>query len=343
MSRTLYEIIGDIDDELILDAEKLSPRKRGGPIGVWGAAAAACLALLIIPFALSGGNSSPDMISVPEHTEQTTHTQLEQQDGGSMPEAPPEEVAAARFNDADIGLGGNMLFDLSGEYYVPMTWEELFDYYPADISYDELVELFCGLFPRYSVRCGENAAIYVSDNGIPFYDANTVVFENREGGSIGLTFANAFIMGANILPLSERLEFTEINGRQQALFRLADYLADYDGKEKMYTEFLRGETGVFILAANIPEEEFVKAVSALLPPAEEEREIYSVEGTLTAIDSYAGYIGVSTGEWGYGVYLPEGEAEKYSLYDRVRVTYTGEPAQIRRIWRQQLQSIELIE
>lgn len=147
--------------------------------------------------------------------------------------------------------------------------------------------------------------------------------------------------------LEQKIEFTDINGRELTVF----HYTNEDGADCYYTEFLQDDVAFRIDSENIPVEDHVKCLQALVKKMPYSAETnYKITGQITAIDPYANHIGILLDDdvapqysRGFGIELPnDRSADDYSLGDLVEVTFTGEPATICTIWAEQFVDISLV-
>ena len=333
----LFRAIGGIDDALLQDTEdflayrcaRRSRRNRPARF-LWkgvgaAAAAAACAAVLSFPFptepaASSGSTSAPSSAASSPA-------------GGQ----PPLSIEAD-INESGAPGGAVNQINLMGEDFTPMPYDELLDYFGIALPVEEALPGFRRVPPE-----GGYGVYRTADRGV-YYDGNSVAFAAGEAGKeriFSVTLAKAFQHPYDIFLLSEdELRFTELNGRSLALF----HYTDEDGSSCYYVEFLQNGVGYYVGTKNVSESDFLRGLAALVkasdPPAGGTR---TVCGRVTVVDRTAQHIAIAL-EGGeepvsLGIDLPPGEAENYALGDRITVTYTGEPATIATLWRQQILQI----
>ena len=307
--------MGEIDQKYV---EEAAPRGRAGTRvrrAVGWAAVAAVLALTL---------SLPALFPRGEEAERP----------GPVEVNPPEERVIA-VNPSDPPERTGNLFNLSGEDYVSMTYEELLAYFQVELPVAEAL-------PDLALVMEENGfGLYRTEGRGVYFDGSSVLFADESGTrQLRIGLEKVFKMGSAVAMWGEELAFTQVNGRELAIFRYSGE----DGGDCYHTEFLQGDVAWFVDSGGLTAEEFVRGLEALVEPVapvEGEREI---TGEVSVIDPQARYIVVETEKGGWGVELPDGiAAEDFRPGDRVRVGFTGEPATLLRLWREQITALEMAE
>lgn len=379
----LFQAVGEIDNDLLADAENFlnnttTVRRKSNPWMKWGGLAACAAVAACALWAMSPGeepgqlqldttppaNFQQDTTPSPEIVQSTPNT--------DRPAVEPEEVTRPivqmNFNqlDGEPERGVTAMFALLGEDFVPMTREELLDYYGVSLP----AEAFPSSYPAINLgEDGFDGGVYRSESRGAYFDANTFAFGSEDGAlGVYVTLDKAFHMPAASWELpGDGLEFTEIDGWELALFRYPDE----EGNQYFYTEFLQNGVGYRVQGKNMCEQEFAVVLEALL----EERSDRAPGEARTFVGEYTGGIGrlarTSTNPDGsvavvetwwdgiLGLRLEEGaeyaqlqidltpeQAEAFSdlaLGDRVEVTFTGEPATVGTVWQQQLVCLKRAE
>lgn len=365
----LFEAVGELDDNLLLDAEEFlnSPKKqKPRPWVRWGGLAA-CAAVAVCALWIMSPGEAPGQRpqdAPPPETVQTPNVDRP----AVEPEAATRPIVQMNFNQLgkEPERGATAMFNLSGEDFVPMTREELLDYFGVSLPVEEVLPAYFAVGPEEGDGFGRG--IYRSESRDTYFDTNTFSFE-LSGGMVGVyvTLDRAFHMAASPWELpADLLEFTTINGRELALFRYPDE----EGNQYFYTEFLQNDVGYRVCGKNMCEQEYAAVLEALL----EERETLVPIRSRTFTGVYSGGIGhqtlttthedgsVSAEESWHGplhlaledgaeypslrIELTPEQAEEFSdlsLGDRVEVTFTGEPATIGTVWTQQLVCLKRVE
>lgn len=250
---------------------------------------------------------------------------------------PREETIALRLNKIDGVGGGQNLFDLAGEDFIPMSYEELLSYFQVTLPIEEVC-------PSLSLMEEDSGfGRFASDSRGTYFDGNTVVFSDKIGQKqVFIGLQKAWKCSNGVYGLAEEsLQFTTINGRDLAVFRYQDE----DGSDCCYMEFVQNDVAFFVRIRNLSREETARCLQALVEEQQDGGEIHTITGEVNAVDPYRNHVGIHWEEGsdheGYGVDLPkEISPESYSLGDKVKVTYRGEPALINTILAQQLVEIE---
>ena len=362
----LFHAVGELDDDILEDAERLlrAPAKRPVPVWLkWGSlAACAALAVCAVWSAtrtpvghLAIGPVAPDP-EVAQNTSNIDRPAVEPEELKRLPveldwnvltEAPPQETAA--------------LFALMTEDFVPMSREELLDYYGVTLPIEALFPDLSAVGPEEWDGFGRG--IYRTGERGVYFDANTFAFA-LDAGEVGVyvTLDKAFHLPVSPWELpGDELRFTEINGWELALFLYPNEA----GGQVFCTEFTQNGVNYRVIGKNMCEQAYAAVLETLL----EKREDYApgavrtLTGTVTAGISrhtltstepdgsvstrvtYGGVLGLSLEDGsGLRVALTPEQAEKFygslSLGDRVTVSFTGEPAGIATLWTQQIVGIE---
>ena len=247
----------------------------------------------------------------------------------------PESSRPVSLNDVASLDAVGAFISLSGEDYAAFTYDELTEYFGFAPSADAL---------PYLARAEGNYGVYRTDGRGIYYDCNAVCFESADGARrLKVDLSKAFKQGGSVFDLvSDGLAFTDINGRNIAIFRCNDEA----GQSRLHAEFLRDEVAVCVDSENIPYEDFVICLKELI--GEQEQSAggeNAVSGTVTAVDPNANRLGIAVESGGeklsYGIFLPDGiSAEDYKIGDGVTATFKGEPATVLTVWKEQLISVE---
>lgn len=373
----LFEAAGQVDNDLLEDAEEFLQRsgtRRPRPWVKWGAMAAcltvAVCALWAIGLREPAGPAETAAMSDPKASEELLPTETQPAD--SVPPEEPEQitrpVVQVNLNQLDgapeAGTYSAWL-DLSEENFVPMTREELLDYYGVTLPVGEVLPDLTAVGPKED--SGYGRGIYHNESGV-YLDTNTFSFESADGvRGVYVKLEMARSLSSYVLELSkDMLAFTTINGWELALFQYSNW----EGDNCQYVEFRQNGVTYYVRGKNLDNQEFAAVLEALL----EERSDYApgeprtfigaynggigfqtlrstnADGSVTVETSWTGVLGLTLEEGAEYAYLnmeltPE-QAEELSvlsLGDPVAVTFIGEPATIGTVWPQQLVSLEKVE
>lgn len=373
----LFRAIGEMDDDILEDAEaflhtpaeRLAPAKRRAPAWVkWGGLAACAALAVCAAWALrSAGEPGqlPDVTPPPPETAQSTPNE-------DRPAVEPEEitqpVVEMNFNELDKepDMGVTSLFALMMEDFVPMTREELLDYYGVSLPVEELLPNLSAVGPEEGDGFGRG--IYRRGDVGAYFDTNTFSFESA-GGVLGVnvTLDKAFHLPSSPWELpGDELCFTVVNGWELALFRYPDE----EGNQIIYTEFRQNGVDYCVTGKNLAEGEYAALLEALLEPREDfaPGEVRTFRGTYgggighqflttrnpdgsaTVEESWTGPLFFDLDDGGeYSslcIELTPEQAEQFAelnLSGWVNLSFIGEPATIGTVWNQQLVSIEPVQ
>ncbi len=252
-----------------------------------------------------------------------------------------EQVISLNVNETEApnAVTGNIC--LGADDFTSMSYEELLRYFDVSLPITETL-------PYLTLQSGA-FGIYKTDSRDIYYDGNLVEFQNSDGTqSINIVFSKIFKHTSDVFTLSaDELKFTEINGRELAVF----HYTDENEIDCYYTEFLQNDVALVVSSENISAEDYAKCLQVLVDQVEQNSSsVNTIAGEIVVIDPYANHIAVRLDEEQapeyssvYGINLPDGQsAEDYSLGDRVEITYTGEPATVLTIWAEQFVDIALL-
>ena len=246
---------------------------------------------------------------------------------------------ALQSNDAVLYPAAQCEIELLAEDFVPMSRDELLDYFDAVLPVSEVLpELQPAAandtaetqLPEHGIYCRNRGT------GAVYHDLSSFRFANADGSKqLGITLSKTG-HHVDVQPCvlkSEPLDFTEVNGRELVVFRNVGQECDMD----FYVEWMQNGVGWRVGAAGLHEKEFYRVLQTLVIP-EEPIVQHRITGELIAIDPYAHSVGVCP-EQGLviRVLLPEDvELEDLTLSDKVTVTWNGEPALLQTVWKEQL-------
>lgn len=372
----LFQAVGEVDDGILQDAEEFlnrtpgkghAPAVRRAPVWVkWGslaacAALAVCAVWALRPAGEPGQRPQVDVPQAPAVTQSTPNEDRPAVEPG--PEELARPAVELRFNEL-AGEPQNVysMFPLMAEDFVPMTRQELLDYYGVSLPVEELFPLLSNLEPEGT---GSGRGIYRREDWNIYWDGNTFSFTSADGvQAVYIALDKAFHLPSSPWELpGESLTFTDINGWELALFLYPDEA----GGQCFYTEFRQNGVNYRVTGKNLAEGEFAALLEALL----EEREDFTPGEVRTFRGTYGGGIGHqflttrnpdgSAGveeSWCGPLHLDLDNAAEYSTLNieltpeqaaqfaelppggRVVVSFVGEPATVGTVWNQQLVSIE---
>lgn len=156
----------------------------------------------------------------------------------------------------DVAFGDLLLI----EDFIPMTYEELLEYYNVTIPIEEFL-------PDLKIQNEEaNYGIYKNENrGGVYFDNNPFVFKSNDGqqkliillskGTLPYTGFSNIIEGYD-----SKLEPSTINGVEMTV---AHYMDSHEA-DKYYAEFMFNNIGYKIYAQNLSYKEFTKVLSVLV-------------------------------------------------------------------------------
>lgn len=371
----LFQAVGELDNDILQDAEEFlcrTSRKRHAPVWVKWGSLAACAALAVCAAWFITGTLDPQASEalLPSASQSATSAP-EVTTGAANVDRPAVEPAEETARSL-VKLNPNKLtkapqtvhnmFALMTEDFVPMTREELLDYYGVSLPVEELLPQLSAVGAEEG---GFGRGIYRRESGDIYFDGNTFSFISTDGvQAVNIALDKVFHMPAGPWELmGDELRFTVVNGWELALF----HYVDRDGNGYWYTEFRQNGVGFRVTGKNTGELEYTALLEALL----EEREDFSPGEVRTFRGTYGGGIGhqflttrnpggSATVEesWCGPLHLDLDEGAEYAtlsieltpeqafqiadldLGDRVTVRFIGEPATIGTVWNQQLVSIE---
>lgn len=368
----LFRAVGETDDDILEDAEAFlhAPAKRRAPAKCpapawvkWGSlAACAALALTGVFFFRRPNCTLPvASASVPPAVQTDSAT--------DRPAVEPEKITQPlvemNFNELDKepDMGVTSLFALMLEDFVPMTREELLDYYGVSLPVEELLPNLSAVGPEEGDGFGRG--IYRRGDVGAYFDTNTFSFKSADGMlGVNVTLDKAFHLPSSPWELpGDELRFTSVNGWELALFRYPDEA----GNQIFCTEFRQNGVNYRVTGKNLAEGEFSALLETLLEPREDfaPGEVRTFRGTYgggighqflttrnpdgsaTVEESWTGPLFFDLDNGGeYSslcIELTPEQAARFAELDlggQVTIRFTGEPATIGTVWNQQLVSIE---
>lgn len=386
----LFQAVGELDNDILQDAEEFLCRtsgKRHAPVWVKWGSLAACAALAVCaawfitgtPVGTADPRTSEELLP---SVSQSAAPSQEVTRGAANVDRPAVESAEETARSL-VKLNPNKLteapqtvhsmFALMTEDFVPMTREELLDYYGVSLPVEELLPQLSAVGPEEG---GFDRGIYRRESGDIYFDGNTFSFTSTDGvQTVNIALDKVFHMPAGPWELmGDELRFTVVNGWELALF----HYVDRDGNGYWYTEFRQNGVGFRVTGKNTGELEYTALLEALLEEREDftPGQVRTVTGTVsvgiskqtltasqldgdagsTCTDtfvSYSGPLGLLTvyGGSGYSslrIELTPKQAAQLqfaglSVGDLVTVRFTGEPATIGTVWNQQLVSVEPVQ
>lgn len=247
------------------------------------------------------------------------------------------EVPEAFFNELLEDPRSGEEFQVLEDSWTYESWsyeEGLLACFEVEVPFEEAL----AILPHLQMEEKEYGG-YRNEAGSTVYDCNTVCFSSEDKAErllIGLAYAGRLTTSLNFG--EETVAFTPINGRSLALF----HYRSKAGEDIYYTEFQQGYAAWSLTAENLSEQDFVRALTVLVPKQEERKETPEFWGTVSDLGEDRMLVKTVSGFHGSMLlYLPEGEADRYSVGDYIHVTYEGEPAIVGGILPQQLVSVEI--
>ncbi len=295
-----------------------------------------CIVGLLSFGAWRGGLLTPP-VQIPDPENSTEASRLPSGETAAPPtgQGQVQELPRAVFNSVTADPAVYPEIALPLEDYIPLTYEELLDYYGVSLSVETLLP-----DSAFQVKAGQSWGIYCSGTRGIYYDMNRVMLEGEDGTTLEIAFSKAAHRPAAFFtPETPTLAFTEIQGRRLALLQYTDG----GGMSCYHAELLQGEVAWYVTAVGMEEADFLRVLLTTVIPedAPEGDGVQTVSGTVNTVDP--GILGIleEGTSAGWQIRLPEGvTAEKFALGAQVTVSYTGEPVGIRTLWPQQLTHIE---
>ena len=346
----LLYAVGNIDDESVLEArEYYSGRHR---LARWGALAACCCIIAgAALFMILRGNANAPAGPLPVAEDQRVETAPEnigrpdiafepgQSGYSNLPASSEILLKPLKLNEtqAPEPVTIHQIALMGGE---TMTLEQAEEYFGVKLVLPETLS-YLSLMPKKEGYC-----VYRRESREVYFDCNAFSFSDGAARSVNITLAKVFKHPYDFASFTgESIKFTSVNGRELAVFSFTS-----DGDSVFYTEFLQNGTGYYIEARNIPQDDFYTFLCSIVKTKElAVGGVRSFTATVSGIDVNADIIMLDLdpgtdpeGRIGISVQLPEGKASSFSRGDRVKVSFTGEPATVQQILKQQFYGIEKI-
>jgi len=347
--------VGMIDDDMIISALKYKRSRSKRTAACVALAACCCIIVGAALFLLPGKKAEP--AGVEEQTAESYNSGavitepvgkpdigLEPGQSGysNLPASSEIVIKPLKLNEMQAPEAVKIhQIALSGSDREDMTFEQAEEYFGVKLALPETLSYLS------LTKKGEGYCIYKRENGEVYFDCNAFSYSDGSARSLNITLAKVFKHPYDFATFSgESIKFTSVNGRELAVFSFAS-----DGDSVLYTEFLQNGTGYYIEARNIPQDDFYALLCGIVAAKElAVGGVRSFTGTVSGFDGYAGVLMLDLepgtdpeGRAGISVLLPEGEAASFSLGERVIVSFSGEPATVQQILKQQLYSIEKID
>lgn len=371
----LFYALGEVDDDILEDAEVFlhTSAKRLTPAWMKWGSLAACATLAVCAIWVAGRPINTTDPRISEEPSVSLSAAPSQEVGEPTVDTPVEAsepltrpAVEMHFNElAEAPVQNNVsLFALMMEDFVPMTREELLNYYGVTLPVEELFPHLSAVGPE--VGDGFGRGIYRRDDGEPYFDCNTFSFASADGVlGVSISLDKAFHLPASIWELpGNELHFTVVNGWELALFRYPDE----EGNKYFYTEFCQNGVNYRVTGKGMCEQEYAVVLESLLEPREDfaPGTVRTVTGTVTA--GISRQVLTSTGPdggvqtevtWRGPLGLTVDDGSKYpsllveltpeqafqfaelSVGDLVTVRFIGEPATVGTLWPQQIVSLTL--
>jgi hypothetical protein len=256
----------------------------------------------------------------------------------------PNSTIKIAINEIAEHTSGSMMFALMWDDFIPMTYDEVMEYFAATIPVSDVLPDL-----KLQPKSQDNPyGIYSSDeNGRGhYYDANQFLFLNENGSqSFSVTLEKVFFLFGYQMELEnpDSLALSNINGRKLAVF----HYVGVDEHDCYHVEFVQNGIAYCVQSSNLSQDNFIKGLTALVEKTEEQAEPRTLIGTVNLVDTYAGYIGIKSDvDQAYKnmvIHLPIGEAKDALFQKRVEIFYEGEPATVNQIWSQQFIGMNIID
>ena len=256
----------------------------------------------------------------------------------------PNSTIKIAINEIAEPTSGSMMFALMWDDFIPMTYDEVMEYFAATIPISDV-------FPdlKLQPRLQDNPyGIYSSDkNGRGhYYDANQFLFVNENGSqSFSVTLEKVFFFFGYQMELENpnSLTFSNINGRKLAVF----HYVGSDEHDCYHVEFVQNGIAYCVQSSNLSQDGFIKGLTELVEKTEEQAEPRKLIGTVNLVDPHARYIGIESDvDLAYKymvIQLPIGEVKDSLFQKKVAILYEGEPATVNLIWSQQFIGMNIID
>lgn len=347
----LFEAVGEIDSSLIKRCENEIVHV---PMWTWvrwmSMAACLCLAILcsiMLPMLKQTPNitiSSENSVDDPYNSQHQASTN---DDTANPPVVANPSVYINKLEKEPSFM--EAMICLNEKDYVPMTDNEFLNYYEVTFSIEKDVPTL-KLQPQNPEYIN---GIYKNDKRGIYYDSHNFVFA-ADNNTQRIEFAldkTAHYPGLIVeaYECEHALIQSEINGVAVTIFQYTGW----DRDNCYHTEFFNNGIAYCITSYNLSQEDYVAALASVIadnvvtdeiPTSAED--FHTISGMVNVVDKTENLIIVKLDDEAYSslaVYLPDGEAKGYSYGDVVEVKYTGEPITIRTIWKQQLDSVTVIE
>ena len=319
----LFEAIGGIDSSLIEKCEKERIPSSSGAWVRWGAIAACfCIVLacvICVPLinqtspANPGPNSPSNVPTSPDGNHLLFANELEK--------APSYSSNTIALNQAD---------------FTAMTEKEMLDYYGIQIAIE-------GAVPDLKPQ-SQTFGIYKNAERGVYYDHNTFAYLSPDH-SQRLEIAVGKVTFPPTLAVHDEVDRTlrqsEIHGIGITVFSYTDS----EGVKCYHTEISNNGIAYSITSAGLTQKTYEAAVASLISdnfiPVDSmgSASAHTVTGIVDGVDETANLITVQSDGAPLTVYLAKKEAGRYSVGDKVEISYVGNPITLCTIWKQQLSSI----
>jgi hypothetical protein len=229
-----------------------------------------------------------------------------------------------------------------------MTDGEFLNYYGVSFSINKALPAL-ELQPQNPAKSN---GIFKNSSRGTYYDSHTLVFANDANTQrMEITLSKTAYYPGLIVGTNEsnaQLKQSELGSFAVTIFQYAGK----DGNTCFYTEFLNNGIAYCITSYNLSQKDYTAALSSVIVDnvnteanKSGAKDAHMVTGTVNAIDENANLISISVGDGAFStlrVYLPDGEAKRYSVGDQVEASYVGNPITICTIWERQLKSINTV-
>ena len=330
----LFEAIGEIDSDLITRCENEVVHAPKKTLVRW-LSVAACLCLMILC-----------IFTLPTF-KQTPNTPITPGNNSSQPTTPNNALLYINQLKQEPSFQ-NSTISLNVNDFVPMTDDEFLNYYGVLFSINKAVPAL-----ELQPQNPENRnGIFKNSGRGTYYDSHTFVFANRGNTQrMEITLSKTAYYPGLIAGADERnaqLKQSELGGFAVTIFQ---YVGE-NGSTCFYTEFLNNGIAYCITSYNLSQKDYAAALASVIadnvdaeahPSGTEDA--HTVTGTVNSVDENANLISISVGDGSFStlsVYLPDGEAKRYSVGDQVEASYVGNPITICTIWERQLKSINTV-
>ncbi len=335
----LFEAVGGIESSLIERCESENIHSRRPAWIRWSAMAACFCGVILYAVILPLNNHTVNPPIGPG-------VDLEADPGKDTPPVTLESPITLNELKEEPSLATAM-FSLNTDDLISLTDIEFLDYYGAVLNIEKAVPGF-KLQPQ---NPSSSNGIFKNEVRGTYYDSHTFTFLSKDGQQrfdILLDKVNHYPMfNFGMDARGQTMVQSEINGVGVTIF---SYI-NGEGKQCYHAELRGKETSYSVTSYDVSQENYAAALASVITDnfvsdgtSMGAEAMHTVNGIVNVVDITANLIALkldSGDSSGFIVYLSDGEAEKYSLGDHVKISFQGNPITIDTIWEQQLTDISI--